>query len=347
MIANQHKMKKNRKSIYILYTGGTIGMQRSSKGYVPAPGLLIDLMQRMAEFRHPEMPLYTIHEYSPLIDSANMQPSQWQTIANDIALHYDKYDGFLILHGTDTMAYTASALSFMLGHLNKPVILTGSQVPLIETHTDARENLIMAMLIAANAKISEVCLYFHNVLLRGNRSQKVNAFSFSAFDSPNFPPLAEVGITIKYREELFLPKAAIKTPLHIPLLKKTNIAQISLFPGIHIPTLESLLDQNPQALILHTYGLGNAPAANLDLIALLENAAKKGILLINHTQCHQGTVTMQNYATGGILHELGMVSAHDMTIEAIIGKLTVLLSQEDTLAGLKEKFEKNLYGEFT
>ncbi|HBY38987.1 MAG TPA: L-asparaginase 1, partial [Alteromonas sp.] len=173
-----------RKHIYIAYTGGTIGMRPSSQGYVPAPGFLAETLANMPEFHREEMPLYTLHEYDELMDSSDMSPADWQHIADDIAQHYEQYDGFIILHGTDTMAYTASALSFMLENLGKPVIVTGSQIPFAELRSDGQENLLNALYIAANYPIAEVSLYFNNKLLRGNRSRKVDADGFDAFDSP-------------------------------------------------------------------------------------------------------------------------------------------------------------------
>jgi L-asparaginase len=183
-----------RKRVYIAHTGGTIGMKRTRAGYTPQAGYLQALMTEMPELRHDSMPAYTIHDYRPLLDSSNMTPSEWVTIAHDIAGHYREYDGFVVLHGTDTMAYTASALPFMLHGLGKPVVITGSQIPLCEIRNDARENLITSLLIAANHDIPEVCLYFGGKLLRGCRAVKVSADGFAAFDSPNFPPLGTVGI---------------------------------------------------------------------------------------------------------------------------------------------------------
>lgn len=185
-----------KKSIYIAYTGGTIGMQRSDHGYVPMAGFMEDCLARMPEFHRPEMPDYHIHEYAPLIDSSDMTPADWQRIAEDIKGNYDKYDGFVILHGTDTMSFTASALSFMLEDLHKPVIITGSQIPLAELRSDGQQNLLNALYIAANYPIHEVTLFFNNQLYRGNRSKKVHADGFHAFDSPNYPPLLNAGIAI-------------------------------------------------------------------------------------------------------------------------------------------------------
>src|SRR5437764_3570361 len=186
-----------RKRVYIAYTGGTIGMRRTRDGYSPEPGYLQQQLDAMPELRHDSMPLVTINEYAPLLDSSNMTPREWVKIAHDIAGHYDDYDGFVVLHGTDTMAYTASALPFMLNGVAKPVIITGSQIPLCEVRNDARENLITSLLIASTYNVPEVCLYFGGKLLRGCRAVKVSADGFAAFDSPNFPPLGTVGIGIE------------------------------------------------------------------------------------------------------------------------------------------------------
>ena len=187
-----------RKHIYIAYTGGTIGMQKSvDHGYVPVAGFMDKQLADMPEFHRSEMPEYTIHEYEPLMDSSDMTPLDWQTIADDIRVNYDKYDGFVILHGTDTMAYTASALSFMLENLGKPVIVTGSQIPLAELRSDGQANLLNALHIAANYPINEVTLFFNNKLMRGNRSTKSHADGFNAFTSPNLTPLLEAGINIQ------------------------------------------------------------------------------------------------------------------------------------------------------
>ncbi|HYI13571.1 MAG TPA: asparaginase domain-containing protein, partial [Thermoanaerobaculia bacterium] len=191
-----------RKRVYIIYTGGTIGMKRTRSGYVPASGYLQSQMSQMPELRHESMPSYTIEEYDPLLDSSNMTPAEWVKIARDVESNYDRYDGFVVLHGTDTMAYTASAVPFLLAGVRKPVIITGSQIPLCEIRNDARENLITSLMLAANYAIPEVCLYFGGKLLRGCRSTKVSADGFAAFDSPNFPPLGTVGIDIEVNWDL-------------------------------------------------------------------------------------------------------------------------------------------------
>jgi len=186
-----------KKSIYVAYTGGTIGMQRSEQGYIPVSGHLQRQLALMPEFHRPEMPDFTIHEYDPLMDSSDMTPEDWQHIADDIKANYDRYDGFVILHGTDTMAFTASALSFMLENLGKPVIVTGSQIPLAELRSDGQINLLNALYVAANFPINEVTLFFNNRLFRGNRTTKAHADGFNAFDSPNLQPLLEAGIHIR------------------------------------------------------------------------------------------------------------------------------------------------------
>ncbi len=184
------------KRLYIAYTGGTIGMRRTAEGYAPAPGFLAAQMAVMPELVDPAMPAYDLHEYEPLLDSSNMRPADWVRIGRDIVKHYDDYDGFVVLHGTDTMAYTASALPFFIGGLGKPVIITGSQIPLSEVRNDARSSLVTSMLIASSAAVSEVCLYFGNKLLRGCRATKVHADGLDAFDSPNYPPLGRVGVDV-------------------------------------------------------------------------------------------------------------------------------------------------------
>ncbi len=220
-----------RKHIYIAYTGGTIGMKKSDHGYVPVAGFMEKQLASMPEFHRPEMPLFTIHEYDPLMDSSDMTPADWQLIADDIAANYDKYDGFVILHGTDTMAYTASALSFMFENLGKPVIVTGSQIPLADLRSDGQANLLNALHVAANYPINEVTLFFNNRLMRGNRSRKSHADGFSAFSSPNLPPLLEAGINIELSTNVKVdekPSGEFKVNPITP----QPIGVITMYPGI-------------------------------------------------------------------------------------------------------------------
>jgi L-asparaginase len=335
----------SRKKIYIAYTGGTIGMQPSKQGYIPAKGFIASQMAKMPELQHSDMPSYTIKEYQPLIDSSNMTPKEWMTIARDIEKVYEEYDGFIILHGTDTMAYTASALSFLLENLNKPVIVTGSQIPLAEIRNDARQTLITALLLASHYKIPEVCLYFGHRLFRGNRARKISAQSFTAFESPNFPALIEVGIHIKENKNLWLKPTQKKLKLHT--LKETSIVCLRFFPGMSANLLEHLFTTPIQALILETFGSGNAPDNQPLLLAALKKATENGVIIVNCTQCVKGNVDMTQYATGNALQAAGVISAGDMTPEAVIGKLYFLLSQNISPAKIKLQLQKNLRGELS
>ena len=246
-----------KKHIYVAYTGGTIGMRPSSQGFIPAAGFLTETLANMPEFHRSEMPDFTIHEYTRLIDSSDMSPSDWQQIANDIHQNYQKYDGFIILHGTDTMAYTASALSFMLEDLGKPVIVTGSQIPLAQLRSDGQVNLLNALYIAANYPIAEVTLFFNNQLFRGNRSRKLDADGFNAFGSPNFPVLLKAGINIEVNKNIL----GIDTTknLHVSQIKSQPIGIVTLYPGISTDVIKNTLQQPVKALILLSFGVGNAP----------------------------------------------------------------------------------------
>ena len=333
-----------RKHIYIAYTGGTIGMKPSAQGYVPAAGFLGNTLANMPEFHRPEMPLFTLHEYDNLIDSSDMDPSDWQRIAEDILANYDKYDGFIILHGTDTMAYTSSALSFMLEGLSKPVIVTGSQIPLAELRSDGQVNLLNASYVAANYTIAEVSLFFNNRLLSGNRSRKVDADGFNAFDSPNFPPLLEAGINIRMKAgEKAQPSS---TPLVVSPVEAQPIGMVSLYPGISSEVLKNTLQQPVNALILLSYGVGNAPQTP-SLIEQLNYAREREIPVLNCTQCIRGRVNMRGYATGHGLQEAGVLSGSDMTPEAALAKLHYLLSKKLTFNEMKTLLTQNLRGELS
>ena len=335
-----------RKRVYIAYTGGTIGMKKAAGGYVPVPGHLQIEMEKIPELKSAALPAYDIHEYEPLLDSSDMTPREWLKIAEDIASHYDSYDGFVVLHGTDTMAYTASALPFMLQGLQKPVILTGGQIPLCELRNDARENLITAMLIAANFAIPEVCLCFGSRLLRGNRAIKVDAGGFDAFDSPNFPPLGALGIEIKINRNLVLRPARNPGPMVVKAMKAPNVAVLRLFPGISADIVRNTLQPPIEGLVLETYGIGNGPQ-DLALISELNKAVQRGVVVINCTQCIRGTVNMEDYATGSTLAGAGVISGFDMTVEAALAKLTYLLSCSLPSEAVKQKMQTDLHGELT
>lgn len=336
-----------KKSIYIAYTGGTIGMNHTREGYRPEAGYLQDQMRGMPELRHPSMPSFTIHEYQPLLDSANMTPREWVKIARDIATNYSRYDGFVVLHGTDTMAYTASALPFLLRGLGKPVIITGSQIPLCEVRNDARENLITSLLIASNYAIPEVCLYFGGKLLRGCRSVKVSANGFAAFDSPNVPPIGTVGSDITIDES-----AIRKTPrgkrLRIENVDAPAVVSaLRLFPGISPDLVRNVLRPPLQGLVLEAYGVGNGPDKDTGFLRALEEATKRGVVIVDCTQCLQGSVDLHEYAAGSALARAGVISGFDMTAEAALTKLYYLFSRGYAPARVKREMLKDMAGEMT
>jgi L-asparaginase len=334
------------KRVYFAYTGGTIGMKKAAAGYVPAPGYLQKQMKRLPELNSSIMPAYDICEYDPLLDSSNMTPQDWLKIADDIAGRYDQYDGFVVLHGTDTMAYTASALPFMLQGLQKPVIITGAQIPLCEVRNDARENLITAMMIAAHFKIPEVCLCFGSKLLRGNRSIKVDADGFDAFESPNFPALGRVGIKIKINRDLVLPPSETPRPMVVRPMSESRVAVLRLFPGISADIVRNVLQPPIKGLVLETYGIGNGPQDS-DLNQALKTASQLGIVIINCTQCIKGSVNMGDYATGSALARAGVISGFDMTVEAALAKMAYLFSRNLTPKDVKTKMQIDLRGELS
>lgn len=333
-----------KKSIYVAYTGGTIGMQRSEHGYVPVSGHLQNQLAKMPEFHRAEMPDFTIQEYQPLIDSSDMTPQDWQTIADDIQANYDNYDGFVILHGTDTMAFTASALSFMLENLAKPVIVTGSQIPLAELRSDGQQNLLNSLFVAANYPINEVALFFNNQLYRGNRTTKAHADGFNAFASPNLAPLLEAGIHIR---RLNTPPApGGQGPLVVRSITPQPVGVVTIYPGISADVVSNFLRQPVKALILRSYGVGNAPQ-NPAFLKELQEASDRGIVVVNLTQCMSGKVNMGGYATGNALALAGVVSGYDMTVEATLTKLHFLLSQNLSSDEVRQQMQVNLRGELT
>lgn len=335
-----------RKRVYLANTGGTIAMTRTAEGYAPAPGFLARLLAEMPELSHPSMPEVTIHEYDPLLDSANMTPEDWLRIARDIAGRYDEYDGFAVLHGTDTMAYTASALAFMFQGLRKPVVLTGSQIPLSEFRNDARENLIGALLIAADQPIPEVCLYFGHTLLRGCRAVKVHADGFDAFASPRYPPLGTVGIDIGIHwQRVRKPRAA--AALAVQPIRTATVGALRLFPGVSATLVEHVLQPPLEGLVLEAYGVGNGPDRDAAFFAALEAAARRGVVIVACTQCLEGTVDLGDYAAGAALARAGVVSGRDMTTEAALAKLFYLFSAGHPPNEVKRLVEADLRGELT
>ncbi|NQZ27756.1 MAG: asparaginase [Colwellia sp.] len=335
-----------KKRIYVAYTGGTIGMMQSTQGFVPAKGHLTESINALPEFHRSEMPDFTISEYQPLIDSSNMTPSDWQRIADDIKANYDDYDGFVVLHGTDTMAYTSSALSFMFENLSKPVIVTGSQIPFSQLRSDGQVNVLNSLYIAANYPISEVGLFFNNKLYRGNRCIKAYADGFNAFDSPNMPVLLEAGINIQLVAGKIAEPVANVEPLQLSKITPQPVGVVHLYPGISSAVIENAIQQPVKALILRSYGVGNAPQDKA-LLSCLRKAKEQGIVVVNCSQCIKGTVNMSGYATGNALSEVGVISGHDMTLEATLTKLHYLLSKNLSYQEMCEKMQQSLRGELS
>jgi len=340
---------KMKDKVLLVFTGGTISMDKSANSKSLSPLNCEQVLARIPELNHLGVDISSI-SFSPLIDSSDIMPENWVKICEIIEENYDKFDGFVVLHGTDTMSYSASAVSFMLENLSKPVIFTGSQLPVGVYRSDAKENLITAIEIAAakkengGAMIQEVCLYFEDQLFRGNRTTKRNAEEFDAFASFNYHILAKVGVHIKYFPEYchFNNK---KLPLIISKKIDDNIAILKLFPGINKNVVESTLNiKGLKAVVIETYGTGNAPSCSW-LKELLSEANRKGIILFSVTQCRAGSVEMGRYETSVNLQQSGVISGYDITTEAAVTKLMFLLGKYSDVNEVKRKLMISICGE--
>ena len=343
--------KSSRNAVLLIYTGGTIGMKEDPSDGTLKPFDFTGILEEVPELRKFALKIDTF-AFNPLIDSSDVEPTLWQALARLIRERYEDYDGFVILHGTDTMAYSASALSFMLENLGKPVIFTGSQLPIGSLRTDGKENLISAVEIATakdshgHPMVPEVCICFNSQLLRGNRSVKVNATGFDAFKSPNYPPLATAGISIKYNNSFIHYGYDRRKEFAIHTMLDTRVSVLKLHPGITEQAVRDiLLGGGSRAVILETYGSGNAPCRPW-FLAIVRDACKSKILL-NVTQCQSGDVDMDIYATGRALKDAGVICGHDITTEAALGKLFYLMGRHEDNTQVKSLLEKNLKGEIS
>lgn len=332
------------KRVCVLYTGGTIGMVESHNGYIPSRGAFLRAVESIPDLSAPGFPAWEVVEFDPLLDSSDMAVEEWNKIGRAIARCYDRFDGFVVLHGTDTMAYSASALSFMLEGLDKPVIFTGAQIPLCQLRSDGRENIVTAMLIAAEGRIKEVCIYFNGVLLRGNRSTKRSSDQFGAFESPNFPVLAHAGISIQY---LDLPPREAGA-FRLRELKELPIGVIKVFPGIQFDIFEAIMTERLRGVVLEGFGAGNIPGAAADsLLPIIRKAYEHGTVITVCSQCVQGAVSLGAYAASKALRDIGAVDGGDMTTEAALAKLYYLFSLGLDKEEVKRRMGRDLRGELT
>ena len=333
------------KRILIIYTGGTIGMKKTELGYSPAKGYFNGALNEIDDLNHLDFPSWELIELEPLLDSSNMSYLEWNKIGEIIYKNYKSYDGFVVLHGTDTMAYTASALSFMLEGLDKPVILTGSQIPLSELRSDGRENLITSVLIAAEGRVREVALAFGGKLLRGNRATKMSADGLIAFDSPNYPHLADVGITVRYNETAL--SESRSGDLSFSPFSPVPIGVLKVFPGIQLGLFEEVLCDKLSGIVLETFGAGNIPNISGELLPIIKKAFEKGAVVTVISQCPAGTVSLGTYETSTGLAAAGAVSGFDMTTEAAVAKLYYLFSKGMDKEEIKAQMESDIRGELS
>lgn len=337
--------------VLLIYTGGTIGMGKN-----PITGALDPLDFNHLVAQVPELKLIqveiSVYQFTAPIDSSDMLPDKWAQLVRIIAANYDQYNGFVVLHGTDTMAYTASALSFMLENLTKPVILTGSQLPIGQLRTDGKENLITSIELAAETDgngrpiIPEVCIYFSGHLLRGNRTTKMDADGFNAFESFNYPHLCDAGVSFTYNMMHTL-KPDYSKPMIPHYTANSNVVVLSLFPGLQEQIVRDMLRlKELRGIVMRSFGSGNAPKQPW-FLKLLQEATNRGVVIVNISQCVAGSVAMNRYDTGYQLQNIGVVSGHDSTVEAAITKLMYLLARYSDSNTVRRMMARNLAGEIT
>eukprot|EP01032_Pedospumella_encystans_P008278 gene8278-9844_t len=313
------------KTVLVLYTGGTMGMKPDLYGSLaPSPGYLTRKINELPEIGRDDMPKFVVKEYENLIDSSCMGPEHWVQIATDIEESYDDFNGFVVIMGTDTMAYAASALSFMLENLSKTVVFTGSQIPFAQVYNDARRNLLVSMIVAATCEFPEVCLCFNDKIMRGNRAVKVNSTGLDAFDTPNYPPLAMLACSITSRKELVMTQPTGE--LQVKKQLDSKILVIKLVPGFSDDSLLTLVTHTTslRALVLEMYGTGNGPSNKGPLLEAVRKARSKGIIVVALTQCVRGGVSLDTYTMGREFSNAGVISGGDMTTEACTTKLAYL-----------------------
>lgn len=337
--------------VLLIYTGGTIGMNLNPLTKALEPFDFEHLLNAVPELKNFSIDIDT-YQFFPPIDSSDMSPKQWIELTHIIADRYNDYDGFVVLHGTDTMAYTASALSYTLENLGKPVILTGSQLPIGQLRTDGKENLITSIEIAAaknidgTAKVPEVGIYFNGRLLRGNRTTKQSADGFNAFESYNYSPLVDAGVNITYHDHRILRPDHSK-PLLPHYSLNNNVIIFSLFPGIREDLIRHIISTpNLNAIVMRTFGSGNAPQSPW-LLKALKDGTRYGKIIVNISQCMQGSVEMGRYDTGYQLQEAGVISGHDSTVESAVTKLMYLQANYDNPDDIRRLMEESIRGEIT